>query len=149
MKKHITVIILTAILVVISVSCNETPYAVKTVHFVNDSDVDITAVHYVYGDNIDSIDSRISISTEPVIYAGDTKDYAVPYMANQGTSDTYGFTAYYEEPDRDVFSYPTILFTFDAGSTEDITLVLQGEMDSYTITGEGSGIEEVEYIVYD
>ena len=146
MKKHITVIILTAILVVISVSCNQTPYAVKTVHFVNDSDVDITSVYYGYGDNIDS---RVSISTEPVIYSGDTKDYAVPYMANQGTTGIYGFRAYYEEADRDVFSYPTILFTFDAGSTEDITLVFQGEMDSYTITGEGSGIEEVEYIVYD
>ena len=154
MKKKILPILLLALVAFVTLSCEQSIYDLKTVNLKNESELNITFVEFR---TVDGQLNRLSSEAYiPVIYSGETKEYAVPYLKTaEGNKEVYlGVYARPSEEDRrSPYLEKVIVFTFDTNSNEDVTITLKEVVDEdnpdeieYLFIGEGSGFEEVPYL---
>jgi len=149
MKKILIPILLLTILLV-TLGCEQSDYDIKTLIVKNESEVDIHSLTILLADGY--IDQRvILVETYPIIYPGDSKEYAIPYKRTGTTSPEIqvymGDGTNYRSISRGESSVnKRITFTFNTSLiSENITLTFDEgeEVETYQLTGTGSGFEEI------
>lgn len=149
--KKILIPILLITLLFITIGCEQSQYAMKTLIVKNESDIDLGALSIGILDGL--FDYRgYSPQGNPIIYAGDSKEYTIAYIITGEESpqirvETSEMSVLgvrgMKLTSRDSFSGATVYFTFDTSSNEDLILTFTGEegVTLYSFTGEGSGFQ--------
>jgi hypothetical protein len=148
MKKILTPILLITILLV-TLGCEQSDYDIKTLIVKNESEVNIHSLNILLADGY--IDQRvILVENYPIIYPGDSKEYAIPYKRTGKTSPEIqvyvGDGVTYRSISRGSTASRRIIFTFNTSLlSENITLTFDEgeEVETYQLTGTGSGFEEI------
>ena len=148
MKKILTPILFIIILLV-TIGCEQSDYNIKTLIVKNESEVDIHSLNILLADGF--MDQRyVSVESFPIIYSGDSKEYAIPYKRTGKTSPEIqvyvGDGTTYRSISRGSTASRRIIFTFNTSLlSENITLTYDEgeELESYQLTGTGSGFEEI------
>ena len=148
MKKILTPILFITILLV-TLGCEQSDYDIKTLIVKNESEVDIHSLNILLADGY--IDQRYVIEESfPIIYSGDSKEYAIPYKRTGETSPEIrvyvGDGVTYRSISRGSTASRSIIFTFNTSLlSENITLTYDegDEVGTYQLTGTGSGFEEI------
>ncbi|NCB02763.1 MAG: hypothetical protein EOM67_11445 [Spirochaetia bacterium] len=150
--KKILIPILLITLLFITIGCEQSQYAMKTLIVKNESDINLGALSIGILDGL--FDYRgYSPQGNPIIYAGDSKEYTIAYIITGEESPQIRVetSSMSELGERGVLLTPrvgspkaTIYFTFDTSSNEDIILTFQEEVEdpsSFSFSGEGSGFK--------
>ncbi len=152
MKKLLIPTILLLLLFTM-IGCDQSIYQMKTLVVKNESDLDIYSLSIEIPDG--TIDYRlIELETTPIIYSGDTKEYAIPYINNGEESPIVTVRAFAEPyfrsflptGSRGSISYSRISFLFSTSNIEDITLIFDENPEDpgfYKFSGSGSGFQEL------
>lgn len=158
MKKILLPILLLTLLFT-TLGCNQSPYALKKL-IVHNATSDVNLTNLAIRQEDGAIVDRVTFSSfTPVIYAGDTKEYAIPYLPSEEVSSVISVRVQGEDPSRrssrDFLSsrrpgpsiQEYIFFTFNTSINEDIIITfIEATTPStgYELKGVGSGFSEIE-----